>query len=92
MPDSTSNITTTSSMTPGNGSHMSSIASLPKEERDEALKRLSPEQRTELLFDWRRRARPEQLPPDGNWSIWLYLGGRGAGKTRSGAEYARSLG
>jgi phage terminase large subunit-like protein len=36
------------------------------------------------------RARPEQLPPPGNWRIWLYLGGRGAGKTRSGAEWVRA--
>jgi phage terminase large subunit-like protein len=70
---------------------MSWIASLPKEEREEALRRLSPEQLTDLLFDWKRRARPEQLPPDGDWTIWLYLGGRGAGKTRSGAEYVRAL-
>lgn len=32
-------------------------------------------------------ARPEQLPDDGGWSTWLYLAGRGAGKTRSAAEW-----
>ena len=32
-------------------------------------------------------ARPEQLPPDGDWSTWLYIAGRGAGKTRAGAEW-----
>jgi predicted phage terminase large subunit-like protein len=42
-----------------------------------------------LESDWRAIARPEQLPPDGDWSIWLYLAGRGAGKTRSGAEAVR---
>jgi phage terminase large subunit-like protein len=36
--------------------------------------------------DWQAIARPEQLPPPGDWSVWLYLAGRGAGKTRSGAE------
>jgi phage terminase large subunit-like protein len=36
--------------------------------------------------DWRARARPEQLLPSGKWVVWLYLGGRGTGKTRSGAE------
>ena len=41
--------------------------------------------------DWRSIARPEQLPPPGDWSTRLYLGGRGAGKTRSGAEWVRSL-
>src|SRR6266550_9371322 len=78
-------------MTLSNGSAMSSIASRPKEERDEGLRRLSPEERTDLLYAWNRRARLEQLPPDGDWSVWLYLGGRGAGKTRSGAEYVRRL-
>lgn len=33
------------------------------------------------------KARPEQLPPDGDWKTWLFLGGRGAGKTRAGAEW-----
>ena len=43
-----------------------------------------------LENDWRSIARPEQLQPEGDWwVIWLYLGGRGAGKTRSGAEAVR---
>lgn len=36
---------------------------------------------------WLMKARPEQLPPDGDWKTWLFLGGRGAGKTRAGAEW-----
>ena len=39
--------------------------------------------------DWRAIARDEQLPPPGDWTVWLYLGGRGAGKTRAGAEAVR---
>ena len=34
---------------------------------------------------------PHQLPPDGNWRTWVILGGRGAGKTRAGAEWVRSV-
>lgn len=34
-------------------------------------------------------ARPNQLPPLGDWQTWLILAGRGFGKTRSGAEYVR---
>ena len=34
-----------------------------------------------------RLARPEQLPTDESWSIWLYLAGRGSGKTRTAAEW-----
>lgn len=30
---------------------------------------------------------PAQTPPDGDWRTWLFLGGRGAGKTRAGAEW-----
>ena len=37
--------------------------------------------------DWQFRARPEQLPPPGDWTVWPYVAGRGAGKTRSGAEW-----
>ena len=33
------------------------------------------------------RARPEQLEPDGDWTTWLYLAGRGSGKTRTAAEW-----
>ncbi|CUH53451.1 Large terminase phage packaging protein [Shimia marina] len=36
-------------------------------------------------------AMPHQLPPDGDWKTWVILGGRGAGKTRAGAEWVRGL-
>ena len=31
-----------------------------------------------------------QLPPPGAWKTWVIMGGRGAGKTRAGAEWVRS--
>ena len=31
------------------------------------------------------RARPSQRPPAGDWRVWGYVAGRGAGKTRAGA-------
>jgi phage terminase large subunit-like protein len=37
--------------------------------------------------DWRSRARPSQLPPPGDWAIWLLLAGRGFGKTRVLSEW-----
>ncbi len=43
-----------------------------------------------LLHCWKNTARREQLPPPGDWIIWLFLGGRGAGKTRAGAEWIRA--
>ncbi len=42
--------------------------------------------------DWPQFARSEQLPPeDKPWTTWLFLGGRGAGKTRAGAEWVRGV-
>jgi phage terminase large subunit-like protein len=41
------------------------------------------------LFDthaWRAIARPEQLPPDGDWHVWYIRGGRGSGKTWDGSH------
>ncbi len=40
-----------------------------------------------LLDEWRFWARAEQLPPEGAWRRWVFMGGRGAGKTRAGAEW-----
>lgn len=34
-------------------------------------------------------ARHAQRPPSGDWRTWIFLGGRGAGKTRAGAEWVR---
>ncbi len=43
-----------------------------------------------LAHDWTFWARPNQLPPPGDWTIWLLLAGRGFGKTRTGAEFVRA--
>ena len=44
-----------------------------------------------LQRDWILWAREDQLAPAGDWTTWLVLGGRGAGKTRAGAEWVRSV-
>jgi len=44
-----------------------------------------------LLNDWRSWAREQQIAPDGDWRAWVFLGGRGAGKTRAGAEWVSEL-
>ncbi|MEO1312516.1 MAG: terminase family protein [Pseudomonadota bacterium] len=41
-----------------------------------------------LFEHWAHRT--HQLPPVGDWTTWVVLGGRGAGKTRTGAEWIRS--
>lgn len=41
-------------------------------------------------LQWLATARPEQLPPPGDWwNVLLALAGRGFGKTRMGAEWVR---
>ena len=44
-----------------------------------------------LAYHWPLWARPEQLPPDGDWHTWLVCAGRGFGKTRAGSEWVRSI-
>lgn len=40
-----------------------------------------------LRHEWTFWGREEQQAPPGHWRAWAYLGGRGAGKTRAGAEW-----
>ncbi len=55
-------------------------------------KLLMPHEREALAsWHWEIWARDEQLPPDGEWRVWLIRAGRGFGKTRAGAEWVRSL-
>jgi len=65
------------------------IAQLSDEEKAAALEGFDPES---LQWNWRFWGRPEQQPPDhDDWNIWLYLAGRGAGKTRTAAEWVREM-
>ncbi len=41
--------------------------------------------------EWLIRARDAQLPPHGDWRVWLIMGGRGSGKTRAGAEWVSGM-
>jgi phage terminase large subunit-like protein len=64
------------------------LAKLP-DWRTKILPLLTPQQAESLLYDWEFCARPDQLAPLGDWQSWLFLAGRGAGKTRAGAEWVR---
>ena len=66
------------------------LASLTPEQRTGFLAELTPEELKSLQYDWSFWARPEQRAPAGSWHTWLILAGRGAGKTRSGAEWIRA--
>ncbi len=69
----------------------------------ELLARLSPAQLEQMRAEfaaedwealgssWTVNARPGQLPPPGDWRLWLMLAGRGFGKTRAGAEWVDAL-
>ncbi|MEM8627597.1 MAG: terminase family protein [Pseudomonadota bacterium] len=60
----------------------------------ESLTEFSGDQAARLLNDWQVWARDEQLAPrngaDTPWRTWAFIGGRGAGKTRAGAEWVRA--
>ena len=62
---------------------------LSPHERAQILIRLTDKDCEQVLFDWNLWARPDQEPPPGDWIVWLILAGRGAGKTRAGAEAVR---
>lgn len=62
------------------------INALPGETRKALLASLTDDE-ARALDGWQFWARDAQLPPEGDWRIWLFLGGRGAGKTRAGAEW-----
>ncbi|MDQ3513267.1 MAG: terminase family protein [Chloroflexota bacterium] len=44
-------------------------------------------ERRERSRPWTEIALPHQVPPDGDWGYWLLLAGRGAGKSRTAAEW-----
>lgn len=56
----------------------------------ELLKKEKKRRTSEILrYDWQHMARKTQLPPKGDWRVWLIIAGRGFGKTRTGAETLR---
>jgi phage terminase large subunit-like protein len=67
------------------------IASAPPSVQSKFLESLEGEELKALPFLFEFWALEHQLPPEGDWRTWLVMGGRGAGKTRAGAEWVRSL-
>lgn len=65
---------------------MEQIALMTPEQQALALQGMDPDA---LLWDWSVWGRPEQQAPTGDWAIWAYIAGRGAGKTRTAAEWVR---
>jgi phage terminase large subunit-like protein len=66
------------------------LALLPTDDRATILSAVSEKEAAFYLYDWEGVwARSEQLPPDGDWTIWLLLAGRGFGKTLTGSQWVR---
>ncbi|MEZ5776029.1 MAG: terminase family protein [Hyphomicrobiaceae bacterium] len=62
---------------------------------DRLIAALDRDELVRLCHDWLVWARDDQLPAEAGgeaaaWRTWLLLGGRGAGKTRAGAEWIRA--
>lgn len=72
------------------GLNAASINCLPVSTRHALLSGLTQDQARELEERWRFWLRDEQHAPEGSWRIWLFLGGRGAGKTLAGAHWLAS--
>lgn len=75
---------------PGLRSGAAWLASATPEAIDAFLEGLSDEALLALPWLFEFWALPHQLPPQGAWRSWVIMGGRGAGKTRAGAEWVRA--
>ncbi|MEX0370085.1 MAG: glycoside hydrolase TIM-barrel-like domain-containing protein, partial [Tateyamaria sp.] len=67
------------------------VASAPVEAQERFLDELGEGALGALPFLFEFWAMEHQLPPEGDWRTWVIMGGRGAGKTRAGAEWVRSM-
>ena len=72
-------------------SRIDDLIGLAGEARADWYASLSEKEALALGLYWRLWARPEQLPPPGDWHTWLICAGRGFGKTRAGAEWVRAV-
>ena len=71
-------------------SKAASLVSLPEGKRRAFLGDLSENALAAMPWIWDLWANPlHQVAPEGDWTTWVILGGRGAGKTRAGAEWVR---
>lgn len=64
------------------------LAALPSDVRENYVRSLPEEVLLEMnRGEWWYIARPEQIPPMGPELVYLYMAGRGAGKSRAGSEW-----
>lgn len=79
------------SMRPDLRSGAALLASASAATQKKFLNELEDGERIALPFLFEFWAHEHQLPPEGDWRTWVILGGRGAGKTRAGSEWVRSM-
>ena len=60
---------------------------LSQEKQEELLSGFKAMETDGLSLDFAFNARREQLPPPGDWNIWIILAGRGFGKNFSGSNW-----
>lgn len=66
------------------------FAALPEEDRDKILAGMTEDQLKELAYSWKFWARPKQLRCfENDWNTFLYLCGRGFGKSRTAVQWVR---
>jgi phage terminase large subunit-like protein len=70
---------------------VATLRAMSAERRALVLESLHEDDARAMLAHWKFWARTEQLPPPGDWRIWLMMAGRGFGKTRAGAEWVRGI-
>lgn len=58
-----------------------SYRALSEEDKLDFISMLTPEEAFLVQNMWEVRARDSQLAPPGNWRFWIFMGGRGAGKS-----------
>ncbi|MGC4107823.1 MAG: terminase family protein [Thermomicrobiales bacterium] len=64
---------------------------LPKHKQHAFIDSLTEGEAQALLRSWDGwEARPNQLPPEGDWFTWILMFGRGGGKTKAASEYVIS--
>lgn len=63
------------------------FAQWSKKRKYEYIKKLPKERAFRLKYTWLAWARDSQIAPEGDWSTWCVISGRGWGKTRTGAEW-----
>ena len=70
---------------------LETLSKQDQEKRSKLIHQLTEIEAEFILHEWPLWGRANQFPKLGSWKTWLMLGGRGAGKTRAGAEWIRKI-